>query len=223
MATLAEMTARLSNDVPARDNVPTSEQYQNCVTEAVADYSRRNPMRKLVDVEVTSGTASYDLPDDFLAMITFESARQYEDSLIGDEGIIPMDDDYQERVSIAGTTLTIYPTPTYSQDRELWYSAGYVLDSGEYDDLTDSDVGVIMLFAQAKALRLQANKAASDAWQYKIGDESVNKEKLASALREQADALEEQYRAEVVTIGGAGIARGIRADYTAGERAQYGL
>jgi hypothetical protein len=223
MATLADLVARLSNDVPARDDVPSSEQYENCVTEAVADYSRRNPMRKLVEISVASGTADYDLPDDFLRLILFEMAAQYDDVIVSDEGLIPMNADHEERVTIAGLTLTIHPTPTYSQDRDLWYAAGHVLEDGEYADLLESDVAVIMLFSQARALMLQANKAAAEAWQYAIGDERVNKERLAASLREQATALEARYREEVATLGGGGSPLGMRANYSAAERARFGL
>jgi len=41
MAELASLVTRLSSEVPARDDTPTSEQYQNCVKDAVSDYGRR--------------------------------------------------------------------------------------------------------------------------------------------------------------------------------------
>jgi len=221
---LADLVTRLQSDVPARDSVPSVTQYENCVTEAVADYARRNSLERITTISVVSGTADYDLPDDFLRMIVFEGPLSYESVIIGDEGLIPMRGavEWEEHVTIRAGTLTITPTPTYSQDRDLQYAAGYVLnDSDEYVYLTDEDVGVLMLLAQAKALMLQANVTAHQAWQYAIGDERVNKEKLATALREQAGRLEEQYQEEVENLGGGGKALGMRAIYSLSEQAAF--
>jgi len=219
---LAALAARLSNDVPARDDVPTATQYENCVREAVADYSRRNSFQRVTTISVVSGTADYDLPSDFLRVIKFTGLTRYDGVIIGDAGLIPVGANFEERVMVRGRTLTISPTPTYSQNRDLWYAAGHVLDdSDEYPEMTEEDAGVLMLLAQAKALGLQANKASHDAWQYAIGDERVNKERLADSLRAQAEALEVRYREAVAGMGGAGRAWGVRAPYSQAARARW--
>lgn len=220
---LADLVTRLQSDVPARDSVPSATQYENCVKDAVADYARRNPVDQITTISVVSGTAAYDLPDDFLRVIVFEGPLSYGNVIIGDEGLVPTRGamEWEEHVTIRAGTLTITPTPTYSQDRDLEYAAGHVLDSGSYAYLTDEDVGVLMLLAQAKALLLQANIEAQKAWQYALGDERVNKERLAAALREQAKRLEEQYREAVENLGGGGKARGTRATYSLAERAGF--
>jgi len=82
-------------------------------------------------------------------------------------------------------------------------------------------VGVLILLAQAKALMLQANRVSHDAWQYTLGDERVNKEKLATSLREQAKALDARYREEAANMGGGGGAHGLRATYSAAEQARW--
>ena len=94
-------------------------------------------------------------------------------------------------------------TTQYAVSRDLWYAARHVLDGGnEYPDMADEDAGVLMLKAQARCLAFQANVAAQESWQYAIGDERVNKEKLAEALRKQAAALEAEYRSAVGTSVG---------------------
>jgi hypothetical protein len=212
MATaLATLVSRLESDVPARGGVPSASQYDHCARDAVADYGRRNSLRKLTTLAIVSGTASYTLPDDFLKVIVLESLTSPDGVIISGEGLIPVSATYRERYYIVGSTITFDPTPAYTVSRDLWYAAAYVLDATDvYADMTDEVAGAVMLKAQALALQLQANKAAQEAWQYAIGDEKVSKEKLAEALARQATEAERRYLATVqAQIGPVGM----RADY----------
>jgi hypothetical protein len=191
---LSSLVSRLQSDVPARNSVPSAEQYERAVTEAVADFSRRAPVEKISSVNVVSGTAAYTLPTDFVRLVQLESLTIANGVIVNDTGIIPVSSSFSERLMVSGTTLTIYPTPTYSMERDLWYMAGYVLDNSDaYPDLDEAGAALVMMLATAKALSWQANAAALEAWQYQIGDERVSKEKLADALRAQAQDFERRY------------------------------
>ena len=208
---LSTLVSRLQSAVPARDGVPSTEQYEQCVKDAVADYSRRNPNQKVTTLNIISGTASYDLPSDFLFVIRLEALASVDDVIISHEGLIPISALYEERWTIAGRQITFSPTPTYNKSRTLWYAAGHVLNANsEYPDMTDEDASLLMLKAQALALQLQANAAAGNAWKYAIGDEQVDKTNQEKAIREQAAFLEREYLEAVrAAVGGVGM----RADY----------
>ena len=212
---LAALRARVEADVPARGVIPSSEQYERCVRDAVADYGGRRPVEKLTTLSIVSGTAAYALPADFQKIIRMETLATADGVLFTSAGLVPTSaaSGWTERYYIVGLTITFDPIPQYTMARDVWYAAGYALDAEEiYQDLTERDAAMVMLKATALALRMQANKAAQEAWQYAIGDERVNQEKLAAALAEQAKGLEAQY---VETIKGSVGPWGIRADYDA--------
>ena len=191
---LSSLVSRLQSDVPARNSVPSAEQYERAVTEAVADFSQRAPMEKVSSVSVVNGTAAYTLPADFVKLIGLESLVNASGVLITDSGLVPVSSSFSERLMVNGTTLTIYPTPTYTMARDLWYMAGYILDDdAAYADMSEAEAALVMMLATAKALGWQANAAALEAWNYQIGDERVSKERLAEALRSQAQDFERRY------------------------------
>lgn len=195
---LSTLTTRLQNDVPARDGIPSSGQYDEAVKEAVRDYSRRNPLRKLTTLSIVDGTATYTLPDDFLFVISLESLASPDDVLITGNGLIPVDATYDERYYITGNEITFDPEPEYTVDRDLWYAAQHVLDgSDNYPDMTDRKADILMVKAQAIAIRMQANKAAQQAWTYTQGDVKVDKREQVKQMRAQAEVLEEEYLRKV--------------------------
>jgi hypothetical protein len=208
---LSALVSRLQADVPARNGVPSSAQYGQAVKDAVADYTSRRPLRKLTTLSIVSGTATYDLPDDFQKVIRLESLLSQDGVIHSCDGLIPVSATYEENYYIVAGQITFDPTPQYTVSRDLWYAAKHTLDgSDEYPDMSEDDAGVLLLKAQARCLALQANKAAQEAWQYAIGDERVNKEKLAESLRNQAKALEQEYKEAVKTSVGP---IGMRASY----------
>lgn len=193
---LATLKTRLQSDVPARDGVPSNDQYEQAVKDAVADYSRRRPLRKMVEVAIVANTASYSLPSDFAKLIRIDrlSVNATEGVILTSSGIIPVEPGFEYRHTIVAGTLTFYPTPTFSTTIDVWYMAQHTLNgSSEYPDMTNEDAGTVALKAQAIALMLQANKLAADAWTYQVGDERVDKTKQAETLRAQAKAVLDQY------------------------------
>lgn len=214
---LSTLVSRLQSDVPARNSVPSAEQYERAVTDAVADFSRRCPMERSATLSIVSGTASYALPSDLVRLIQIESLTNASGVILSDVGIIPVSSSYSERLMVQGSNLTIYPTPEYTVDRDIWYLAGQVLDANQdYPDMDESMAGIVLLGAAAKALQWQANAAALEAWQYQIGDERVNKERLADALRAQAQEFERRFQAAAASQSGP---YGSRSTYTAGSYA----
>lgn len=214
---LATLRERLESDVPAYKSVPDEDQYERAVRTAALDYSRRRPLEKLTTLSIVSGTAAYDLPNDFLKVIRLEMLVSADGVLHTSAGLVPTStaSPFRQRYYIGGGQITFDPTPQYTMSRDLWYAARYALDSDDvYADMDEEVAGIVLLKAQAIALGLQANKASQEAWQYQIGDERVSKEKLAGELRAQKKEKEREYLV-AVEEGQVGPT-GIRADYEAG-------
>jgi hypothetical protein len=208
---LATLTARLQGAVAARDGVPSDTQYRQAVEEAVADYSRRNPLRRLATLSIQSGVATYDLPADFLKIITLQSLTASDGVIVSGAGLIPVSPSYRERYYVAGRRqITFSPTPQYTASRDLWYAAAHALDGDEYPDMTDGDAAIVLLKARSAALDLQANSAAGEGWMYQVGDEKVDKRGKVENTRQAARDLEAQYLEAVRAAIGA---VGMRADY----------
>jgi len=217
------LITRLQSDVPARSGVPDSGQYEQAVRDAVGDFNQRAPMQKVAVLSVVSGAAAYSLPADFVRVISLQSLTEPGSVIVSGSGLIPTSAAFRERYTIAGLTITFYPTPTYTLARELWYAAGHVLDIDDaYPNMTPDVASSVILKAQAIALMLQANKAAQEAWSYQIGDERVSKEKLAAELRAQAQAAEARYLQKAASGGAGASTIGLRADYRPDEYGSFG-
>lgn len=205
---LTDLVTRLQEDVPAQNDTPTAAQYERAVTDAIADLSRRAPMLKVVTLSMVNGTAAYALPDDFMRIVRVASLANPSGVIVGTK-LIPVNlDTWDEKYTVAGRTITFFPTPAYSIDRDVWYAAGYVLNaSRDYADLTEETAAVAMLLAQSKAVMLVANKLKQSAWRYQIGDEMVDKTAQGKEMLAQANELRAQYLDEVKALNGAQGAR----------------
>lgn len=199
---LDDLITRLQADVPARGSVPSTAQYEYAVKDAVADFSRRRPMTLITTLSIVSGTASYDLPGDFLFIIKLDDFTATDGIIHTSAGIVPLSSDWNERFTVNGLTITFIPTPSYTLARTLRYAAGHVLNESEvYPYLTDEDAGILLLKAQAIALRKQALAAVTastgEIVEYAIGDERVKKSSPSQVLSAQASSLESAYLAAV--------------------------
>jgi hypothetical protein len=202
--TLAELVNRLEEDVPARDGLPSAAQYERCVKDAVADYGRRAGRTKAATLTLVAGTATYDLPADFVKLVRLASPAGAGSVLYGAGGkLVPVPAGYRETYTVANGQITISPTPTAAGTREMTYQAGWALDETDsYPEMGESEAETLLMLAASKALTLLANRAAQDAWSYQIGDERVNMERLAEALNRQAQALADQYKAALASQHG---------------------
>lgn len=194
--TLATLKSRLQADVPAVDSVPSSDQYERAVIDAVADFSRRCGTEKIAALAVVSGTASYTLEDDFLKLIAIETPFSPDGVLINsDSQLVPLPKDFQEQYTVRGTTITFYPTPTYSMSKDYRYKAGWALNSegDEYEDMGEEEAGIVLLKAQATCLTKQSNAMSTSAMDYQQGDVKVSTGPQMLAMRAQLEAVERQY------------------------------
>lgn len=204
---LADLVARLTAAVPAYGGVPTSTQYELAVKDAVMDFSRRAGMKKLATLSIVAGTAAYSLPNDYLKFIRFENEGVFLNGLqITSQGIIPLNGPIVEQHTIAGLTITFYPTPQFTGPRYLWYKAGYQLTTGAYADMTDEVASIIMLKAQALAWKLVGGKAGTTAgWKYTVGDVTIDKTNVGKILGEWTRGFdgeyEERVKAYIGTVG----------------------
>lgn len=202
---LAELMERLTSAVPDRNGVPGIEQYQNALFDAVEALNRRAPRTKITALSITSGQASYNLPADFIMLISLDSLLSPDGIFITDGGLVSIPaGGWIEKYTIANGTITFYPTPGYSSTRSLTYAAGHIRDEDDqFAEMGRAEAGAILLHAQAACLTLQANAAAQKAWQYQLGDERVSMERLATELREQARELERQFGVATERLSGA--------------------
>lgn len=212
---LESLDTRLQSEIHVRTYTINGEtftvpsDYEQIIKDAVDDYSDRNPLRKRTTLSIVNGTATYDLPDDFIRIVMLIPLLTNNDNvLITDSGLIPVDSNtFKEGVVVADNQLTFYPTPTYTTSRYLWYAAAYVLDDDDvYQDMTRAIARVVMIKARALALSLQADKAAQHAYQYAIGDVKIAKEKESDTLAKRAKDEDDDYdKAVKEQIGAVGM------------------
>lgn len=200
--------------------VPTPEQLEEAVKDAVSEFSGRAPILRVITLSVVKDTATYGLPADFLRLRSLAGLPREGAVVVASEGIIPLSGPLtspsNERLSVSGETLVIWPTPAYTLDRPLEYDAAHVLDESEaYPHLTDAQGRVVLLKARANVLRLQATATARQAWTYQQGDERVSKEKLSATLLGQAKDFDTQFDEAVAKLqsgaGGRAAPYGTRA------------
>lgn len=195
---LGDLVARLQTDIPARGGSPSSAQYIQAVKDAVADYSLRRSMTRYATINVVSGTATYSLPDDFLFLIRLDPFAAQDGVIYTSAGLVPISSSSSmERYTVNGLTMTFTPTPSYTLTRDLCYAAAHVLDGDKYPYMTFEDTALLMLKAQALALRAQAfsliTSGAGEIVEYAIGDERVKKSSPSERLSAVASSLEAQY------------------------------
>jgi hypothetical protein len=202
MIRLDDLVEQLQEDVPAQDGVPTQAQYESAIKRAVIDFGERAGRKKIATLSIVAGTASYDLPADFLKLIDLAALYAKDCIINSSSGLIPVDLDFCEDTTIANGVITFYPTPTYTLQRTISYKAGYALstdDYGEYyDDLGEREAGIIMLMAQAIAIGKISNVAASEGgFVYKQGDVSVDLSSHVAGLNKSVQELKNEYLAAV--------------------------
>ena len=210
---LSDLTDRLSAAVPAVDGMPSVSQYENAVTDAVATFSTRAGNRKLQQISVVDGTAVYALADDFQNEIELtpleEGVAKYGDTLIISGQLYPASQGlYDEVHTIAGQSITFYPTPTYTAVRYFWYKAGHVLDSGNsYPDMMQTMIPIIRAQAEANIYRMIAARVArSDGWKYEFGDVKIDKSGIGKALSGWVSDIDTEFERLVTAfIGTVGI------------------
>lgn len=209
MITLADMTIRLTRTVPAQDDVPGPEQYEEAVRDAVHAFNDLYGVKKVHTFSTVAGQADYTMPDDFSRLIQLEKLTSMGNVLVVAEGLIPVDMSAPtETAMVNGRTLTIYPTPGYSTTRRVWYRAVHVLDEDEQYPAMEADVAsLIHLKAQANVWRIVCGHVSrSQGWKYQMGDVMIDKTKVADSLRGWVADMDVEFEKRVAlrigTVGG---------------------
>lgn len=223
---LTDLVTRLSADVPAQSGVPSAGQYSQAVKDAVADLSRRASVTRVATLAIVAGTASYALPADFQALIRLAAIGVAYPSGVGSwelgdggfgggtlvtpQGLVPFLGSYREQITISGDTLTIYPTPTVSADRQLVYAAGDALnDAGTaYDTLTADRASIALLLAKASCLERIASSPSGQAGKISGLGYTIDAGAGVAAQRTDATGLRGQYLAAIASLnaGNGGLA-----------------
>lgn len=196
---LSELVNRLVEDVPAEDGVPSTEQYDNAVRDAVRDFSERCGLEVIGTLDIVSGTATYDLPADFLRLIKLYTLAG-EGVLFGENSqIIPLSSSWSEKHTIRNNRITFYPIPRYTLAREFSYKAAWVAtdvdDYGDddYSDLGEREARIVLLKARAIALEKLANAQASNSLKYSFGAVSEDLDGGSSSSTQSAGTFESEY------------------------------
>jgi hypothetical protein len=221
--TLTSLVARLTADVPAVAGVPSASQYEQAVKDAVADLSRRASVPRVALLTIVAGTASYSLPSDFQRLIRLAqigvlvpyqppalSWGEYPQggTLVTPQGLVPFSGSYREQITVTGATLTIYPTPTTSADRQLVYAAGDALnDAGDaYDTLTEDRASIALLLAKATCLErigLSSGGGTGAVKKITAGGDATEFSDPAASARTDASGLRTEYLAAIQSLNAA--------------------
>lgn len=230
---LADLISRLTADCPAVSGVPTTAQYEQAVKDAVVDLSRRASVVRVATLAIVAGTASYTVPSDFQKLIrlaqigavyglssdvdygVYGGAWERDPRggvYVSPAGLVPFSGSYREQITVAGDTLTIYPTPTVSADRQLVYAAGDALVSGEYPTLTEDRASIALLLAKATCLDRIASSpggvaGAGAVKKITTGGDTVEYSDVANSARTTAADFRQQYLAAIQSLnaGGGGL------------------
>jgi len=209
---LSELVALVEGDVPAVDGVPTDLQYEQAVKDAVRDFSERCGVEQIATLSIVSGTATYDLPADFLSMIQFPALTAEGGVLNTSQGLIPVSAGWSERITIRNGQITFFPTPGYTIDRDFRYKAAWVLteavdeyDSSEYETLGEREGRIVVLKASAIASTKKANASAGDAIKYSFGAVSEDLSGLEDGYRKDSTNYQSEYEAACDKYNGAYI------------------
>jgi hypothetical protein len=204
MTTLAALVTLLQQEVPAVDGVPTSEQYNQAVKDAVMEFSRRCGLTKISTLSIVSGTATYSLPADFLRMISLDALVGVDGVIVGQNGLIPLSKDFEEEFIINPGTkqITFYPTPAYSMTRYFKYKGGWVATGADYTTIGEDEARIVILKAKAIAFGKQSNAAAGSSLKYSFGAVSEDLDGGSESSANSASDAEKEFLAACETYNG---------------------
>jgi hypothetical protein len=201
---LSDLVERLAADVPAEDSVPSNTQYEKAVQDAVRDFSERCGLVQIAELSIVPGTATYDLPADYLKMIALESFASADGVLISAQGIIPISANWEEQHTIRNGQITFTPTPTFTMAREMRYKAAWIStlmdedytgDDQDYETMSEREARIVLLKAQAIAIGKQANALSGQTLKYSLGAVSVDKGSTVDEKRKKVDSFNDEYLA----------------------------
>jgi hypothetical protein len=191
-STLARLILALTEEVPAMNSVPTANQYEQAIREAVLDFSRRCGLVKIGSLAIISGTATYSLATDFLKMIALDALTGIDGVIVADK-LIPVSKDFEEEYTIVNKQITFYPTPQYTMTRYYRYKMQWVATAGDYTTLGEDEQQIVLLLAKSKCLMKIANEQAGDNIKYSFGAVSEDLGGASDTSRKNANDAEREY------------------------------
>jgi len=186
------------------------------IIEAIKDYSKRRPMKKWQTIAIESGTALYDLEDDFIHEIDVPTADTYLSAdgevRITPDGLVPVGN-YPSEYSIEGMQIRFLPTPTSASSLPIKYAGRHMSsaeagESGEdadkeYPTIPVIDEDLIELKTSALCLETLAVKMANDNFKYSVAmTTEVDKTKQAADMRAMAHLWNSQYEDRILRPSG---------------------
>lgn len=205
---LTDLIAELQEDVPAVDGVPSVDQYENAVKDAVRAFGERCGVEQVGTLNIVSGTAAYDLPGDFIRLIAMSALTGVDGVIVSGGGLIPVPLDYEEKWTIRNGRITFYPTPQYTSARTFRYKAGWVLTASdddypveEYAEMTEREARIVLLAAKSFATQKLANNAGGE--KYSLGAVSVDNSGSVEALVKKQFAFFGEFTKECELYNGA--------------------
>jgi hypothetical protein len=211
MTTLASLLTELQSEVPPVNSVPTTDQYKRAIKDAVAEFSRICGLEKIAELNIVSGTASYDMPADFLELIMLHGVYGSDGVILSASGIIPLPQNWKERYQVLNKVITFFPTPAYTLTRQFRYKAAWILTgaagSETYADMSDDEAQIVMLKAKSIATEKVANASASSgAMRYSFGAVSVDKSSGVDRISKSVSTLHSQFMAACQRYNGTRLA-----------------
>lgn len=184
------------------------------VKEAVKNYSKKRPMVKVETIEAETGESIYELPEDFIYLISAPSSSSYLDP--GGEvrysglGLVPVASTAEE-YNIQGSNLEIRPTPGSDRKIELRYAAFHMLSETDEDaapidpiflTVPVADNELIILGASILCLETILVQMASSNFSYTSGDVKIDKTKQADSIKEAITIWQTKYDREIDKAAG---------------------
>lgn len=212
-ATIAELMARLMDDVSPIDGVPSIAQYRQALIDAVSDLGRRSSMVRQATIAVAAGVATYGVPADLLKPIALEQIGASFGSdgggiFITPAGLVPFTGAYRETVTLIGDQLHISPPPAASADRTLVYAAGDALSGETFPTLTAERARIALLLAGALCLDMRALSPGGQAVKVTSDGDTIDTGPAVAAVRALAQDRRSAYMAAVqalnAQVGGLG-------------------
>lgn len=208
--TLAALVAILQSEVPAVNSTPTTAQYQQAIKDAALEFSRRCGQGKWAELNIVSGTPTYDLAADFLGLISLEMMVGADGVMISSTGLIPVSADWEEEYTIRNKQITFTPTPTYTVTRDYKYKAGWILTGTDPDqtfaEMGDEEAQIVMIKAKSLAIEKKVNAmASSGGMKYSLGAVSVDKSGGVDSLSKMIFTLHGDFVAACERYNGAFI------------------
>ena len=208
---LSELVDRLAAEVPAEDGVPSEEQYERAIKDAILDFSERCGLIRSATISVVPNTATYELPADFLSLISTPALYSpFPDSVIHTiDGLIPIPTTYryQEEVYTSGLNIVFTPTPTYQITRVIRYKAAWVSTVEDYDEdyesLGEREARIVLLKAESIAMNKLSNSQAGSAIKYSFGAVSEDLTGGSESTKATADLKDSEYLEACKTYNGA--------------------